>query len=340
MRRQVQRLVILSMLALSGAALAEPPGRSSARLLSAWRLEGDRVVSVQLECAGTRQTEAGLAVVVRNDGDQETYLALSGGESVILAPGREMEFLGGADAVHCECFCTCESNGTKKRTPDHSPCSAADPCAQKNGRECVFQVTPEILGKNTNCHERDVPDAPACKLDGIKSGPPAEIDIQVQDLVNGLSAIHVTVDDNADVSVPPFEPGTEDPVEVTALKIDPNLASRVELSVVDRAGNVTRCDPILAQIVKGKGRSHEESFAGLDAAEHVLMVTNGDPGLSRLEVQVNGVTFRVRRLQDREIRTIDLSRAMLPGGHNAITLRSDGRRGAKASVLIWDGGGR
>ncbi len=72
-------------------------------------------------------------------------------------------------------------------------------------------------------------------------GPPARIEVTVQDN-NGLVDILVTKSENADTVVPPFMPGTTDPVVVNSTKIDQSQQARVEMQVTTSDGSVYHCD--------------------------------------------------------------------------------------------------
>src|SRR5207244_10466042 len=74
-----------------------------------------------------------------------------------------------------------------------------------------------------------------------RPGPPAQIDITVQDPGDGLKSVVVTKHVNATVSVPAFTLGTTNPVVITATKTNQSLGSQVGLSVSDVGNHVTRC---------------------------------------------------------------------------------------------------
>jgi len=95
---------------------------------------------------------------------------------------------------------------------------------------------------------------PVCVLNAVRSGPPTQIDIKVQDAGSGLASIVVNQSTNADTPVPPFTVGDTGSLIVTATKIDQSQRSQVELTVTDVAGNVTVCDPILALLVRDPGK--------------------------------------------------------------------------------------
>jgi hypothetical protein len=181
----------------------------------------------------------------------------------------------------------------------------------------------------------DVP--PTCMLTFMYPGPPAYIEVTGQDLGSGLATINVLAQDNANVNVPPFTPGTQEPVVVTATKINQELRSRVELEVRDVAGNITLCDPVLALVIRETGTPVSETVTGLPATEHLVTVSNGAPGLHKLDILVNGRSFKLQGLTDGEERTVDVAAALRPGNVNEIVLRATGKPGASATVLIWEG---
>ncbi|HEV2851654.1 MAG TPA: hypothetical protein VHC97_02510 [Thermoanaerobaculia bacterium] len=174
---------------------------------------------------------------------------------------------------------------------------------------------------------------PQCYLVGQGTG---YIEILTQDTGSGLSKITVTRADNADVPIPPFSPGIIEPVIVTATKIDPNQRSRVDLEVLDEAGNVTRCDPVITLVTRDRGKPTSETINAVPQEENKITLYNGTPGLGNLLINVNGRRFRTTDLGNGEERTIDVSSAMLPGSRNTIILTAQGKPGGSATVVIHD----
>ncbi|HEX5720956.1 MAG TPA: hypothetical protein VF179_32690, partial [Thermoanaerobaculia bacterium] len=159
-----------------------------------------------------------------------------------------------------------------------------------------------------------------------------------KDTGTGLAEILVTKSENADTVVPPFTVGTKDPVVLSTTKIDNTQKSRVEARVTDLAGNVRLCDPILLLLVRDKSESASLS-AGSDVprAEDKVTITNGAPGLRKIDIIVNGQTFKVNGLKDGEEVTVDISPAMVDGDANKVDFQVKGKPGAFANVMIWDG---
>ncbi|HET9212973.1 MAG TPA: hypothetical protein VFR03_21380 [Thermoanaerobaculia bacterium] len=185
---------------------------------------------------------------------------------------------------------------------------------------------------------RFVPDVtpPVCQVDHLDSGPPTRLFIYVRDAQTGLASIDVLSQTNATVFLPAAD-GTKEPVTVTATKIDESQPARVELRVRDLAGNVTDCDPVLTSVVRTSGRPESQVFPDVPPEEHFVTVHNGDPGLKQLQIDVNGWRFTVDGLKSGEERTIDVSRAVVPGVSSTVTLTSHGKPGGEAAIMIWDG---
>jgi hypothetical protein len=177
---------------------------------------------------------------------------------------------------------------------------------------------------------------PTCPIISTVPGPPTVVTVRFQDTGSGLAELLVTKSENADTVVPPFSIGTTAPVEVTATKIDQSKRSRVEIRATDLAGNVALCDPIITELVRDENRAVTQTFTDVPDAEHVVTVFNGNPGFKKLEVTVNGQLFKIKNLAPGEETSISVAAAMRPGD-NAVTLTAKGKKGATATVMLWDG---
>ncbi len=182
---------------------------------------------------------------------------------------------------------------------------------------------------------------PTCVLTatGADSAGRKYIEITVGDSGSGLATILVTASSNATTPVPPFVVGTTAPVVVRATKIDQSLGAQIALRLTDVAGNVVDCDPVLTSIMRDPGGDQPatQTFTGLGQSESKVTVTNGDPGLRKIRLDVNGVKFVERALAPGEKRSFDIAAAMNPGSNNTVVLSGKGgRKGASADILISD----
>lgn len=177
---------------------------------------------------------------------------------------------------------------------------------------------------------------PSIKLTASRPGPPAQVDITVQDTGTGLSDIGILHAENVTVSIPQFPFGTTSSVVTTATKVDSSKTSRVELISLDEDCNESTGDPIITLVLREKGKPVEALFTNLPKEEGRVTIANGHPGVTNLLVTVNGARFRTAGLQDNETMTIDVSTAMVEGGHNNISLTASGRPGGSATVVIHD----
>jgi len=177
---------------------------------------------------------------------------------------------------------------------------------------------------------------PDCPLQFI-SGPPAQVIVSVRDTGSGLSQILVTRSENADTVVPPFTPGTTDTVTVTATKVNASETARVEMQVADLAGNAVICDPIHVLLVRDNSEEASlNAWSDVPQAEDTVTIRNGNPGMKKVVVTVNGMKFKANGLRDGEERTLDISSA-LTAGNNSVSLKGNGKKGSSAEVLIWEG---
>lgn len=188
----------------------------------------------------------------------------------------------------------------------------------------------------------ELPPAPPTCPTTVFSGPPAQATTTFQDTGSGLVSLEVTLSENADTVVPPFVPGTTDPVTVVSTKIDQSQRARIEIRATDGAGNVAICDPI--HVIVSRNDNNRPTTDNLSAdvprAEDKVTIRNGEPGLSKLEIVVNGVRFRADLKKAGEETTLDISSAMHEGNDNVIDFRAFGKKGSWAEVIVWEGPGQ
>jgi hypothetical protein len=188
--------------------------------------------------------------------------------------------------------------------------------------------------------------APFCALtaSGIDNSGQAYIQVTVQDSQSGLKSVQVTELVNAtaawDSSYPlslngfaPLTPGDTSAHIVTATKIDQTQGANLGLEVIDRAGNVTDCDPVQMAAIRSTGRPVSQQVAGVRQTDHLLHIFNGAPGVASLTITINGKTFKFNNLSAGQHVTLDVASA-LQAGTNAVTLTTTGRPGGSTSVLF------
>jgi len=176
---------------------------------------------------------------------------------------------------------------------------------------------------------------PVCPARVI-AGPPTQLVVTFQDTGSGLASLVVTQSDNADTPVPPFTVGTNDPVTVTATKIDQSRSAHVAITATDVAGNVASCDPVISLVQRSTKEDPLQSRVRVSQAENKIKVINSAPGLRTFTALVNGITFKISGMRNGEIRTIDVSSAMRPGNKNIIYVKGHGPVNGSATVVISD----
>ncbi|HEV3139286.1 MAG TPA: hypothetical protein VGY57_02155, partial [Vicinamibacterales bacterium] len=184
------------------------------------------------------------------------------------------------------------------------------------------------------------------------AGPPFHGTMTFQDVGGGIVSLTIIKNVNFSVTMPgvsgtilppsppnvvaTFSPPSRAPLAINATRIDGTRSATLTVKAVDVFGNTISCDPIATTVTKLRHERGGQTLAGIAAADHVVTIENGAPGLKGLDVVVNGVVFEVRKLADRETRVVDVKSAMRAGDRNTITLVPRGRNGESAVVTIAD----
>ena len=129
-----------------------------------------------------------------------------------------------------------------------------------------------------------------------------------------------------------FPAGQTALIKTTAVRVLSGVASQLTIKAWDAGGLNVTCDPIETTVTRLKQDNGVQTFYGVPYEEHFVTIENG--GLKSLEIEVNGRTFKVKRLDDNEVRVVDISSAMKPGNNNTITLVPKGKKGESADVTI------
>ena len=178
---------------------------------------------------------------------------------------------------------------------------------------------------------------PTCTIvdQGKNASGKAFIRFRVQDGGSGLARYEVVYLRNASVLVDPFTVGTKAPVFVTATALTKSSLG-VTLDFFDTAGNRATCDPIAVIVSREDDQPEDQTFGGVAQAERYVTIQNGNPGMRKVKLTVNGVKFKEQDLLPGEVRTFDISTALRPGNKNTITVSARGKKGASALVIISD----
>lgn len=220
-------------------------------------------------------------------------------------------------------------------------CTAEQKCIQQR---CCPMDSPRVCS-GTCCQpgETKCDASGACckpqatfRISAVRNGPPAQMDVTIQDSADGIKQIICRKLVNATMDMPEFPVGTKDPVTCTFTKIDPKLPAQVELASVSTTGCTTNGDPVLSVLRVAPDRDRvRETYAQIPAREHYLSVQNGRRGLDSVHVFINGTRVQILQLAQREVRMVDLKEYMQPGS-NTITLTGFGAPGASGLILIAD----
>ena len=212
--------------------------------------------------------------------------------------------------------------------------------AQANGAGALTLDTNTI--NPSTCSTSSDTKPPICVLtaSGTNLSGAKYIQVTVQDTGSGLGSVTVDTSTNANTVVPLFTPGTKSPVTITATKVNSLQSSTVQLTVRDRAGNTTVCDPVwsaskITELFNKRGQ-RVQVHRGLRQAESKISIENGSPGITYVEFVVNGKKSVVRRMRAGQTYKFNVAKAMKPGSNNTIVIRMRGRMGGRALVVVSD----
>ena len=257
------------------------------------------------------------------------------------------------DDIHrgecCEC---CATKGTapccnlKENCCINGKCIEGNPCAPKiccgGAASCCDPETQfcchgNCCKKKVECCVRGmcVP-TPAGKISSWRGGPPTQVQMTFRDAAQGLATVTTVKAVNVKVDISPFKPGTKDPVVATLTKIDQAQHSHFLLEGCCGCGCCKGVDPVVTELKLNTGRWARQRFGSLHEEEYFVTVQNGHFGLHELTIDMNGKLFELRRLRDGERRDINVSSAMVEGGHNVVILTGRGQVGASANIMISD----
>jgi hypothetical protein len=176
---------------------------------------------------------------------------------------------------------------------------------------------------------------PTCSI-SVAAGPPATATFTVQDVLAGLERLVITREVNATDLGLDFGIGQTTPGTVNFTKTNQKLVAQVGLQITDLAGNVTTCDPMLANISQGGQGPSVQVVPGLSQSDHILHIANGSPGVTRLIVGVNRRWARVETLTPNQQLTLELAPALQPGNANTVVFIALGRQPGSATLLLGD----
>jgi hypothetical protein len=127
-------------------------------------------------------------------------------------------------------------------------------------------------------------------------------------------------------------------VTVSAARINSSKSAQLTVTATNAAGATVTCDPIstvVSSLSWNAGLNGLQTFSNLSSTDHIIEITNGNPGLQFLAVVVNNIPFIEWNLTNGQAMTVDVSSAMQSGNNNTIVLAGIGfSQGATAQVVI------
>ena len=163
-------------------------------------------------------------------------------------------------------------------------------------------------------------------------GPPEQLKLSTIDTGSGLESIEVPRCNNCTAKTGPFTVGTNDAVITTVTQKNRAESSRVKLEATDVAGNVSVFDSVDFEIHDG-GRQRSEDVE-VSPTEHIVMISNGKPGVEFVEIEVNHKLLPLVDMQKHQDAQIDIGSYLRAKGENNVRMAAYGREGGKVSVVI------
>ncbi len=193
------------------------------------------------------------------------------------------------------------------------------PASGQSGNYTISYMVLDDQGASSTCNVEITVNAPvvdtispSCAVTGGSAGPPATLEITIQDDESGLAQINVLIANNASINIPPFTVGTNDPVVVVATKLDQSQTSMVLLQAFDVAGNSIICDPVYQRIstMIPEGYALKQNFPNPFNPETRIDfdVPSGNGGAVNVSIKVYDITGR-------EVKSL-LERNMQPGQYS------------------------
>ena len=173
---------------------------------------------------------------------------------------------------------------------------------------------------------------PTITLNKITAAPPEQVVLASHDTESGLKSVAVLECSNCTAVNGPFTPGTNLTVLTTATKTVPHETSVIKLQATDMAGNTTTFDPVDFEISEEGGERRKT--VDISPEETKIILSNGTPGIHTIKVRVNGTELPAIHLENGASDTIDISKDIVQGIQNQVTLSARGHIHGTAWVVI------
>jgi hypothetical protein len=223
-------------------------------------------VTDQAKLAGTNVGSAGGTVTYTVYSDSNCMTSVASGGKVNVTDG----------SVPASSSVSLPTSGTYYWQAAYSGDSLNDPSTSTCGSEVetVTSVTP----------------TPTCTLTSIAVGPPSQMVFTVQDTGSGLATVKAPRHRNSTYAISSFSPGTRSPVTVTFTKKIETAAGSAGVKATNEIGNSVFCvsqyKTVKPTRLNSQGFTFRKQF-------DTLVIQNGSPGLSSVQITLNGPTSTV-----------------------------------------------
>lgn len=179
-------------------------------------------------------------------------------------------------------------------------------------------------------NEQNLP--PVFDVTGLANNPTV-LETRLQDADSGIKRIRILRSKNLNTALPDFARGTQNPILFTAEKIDPSKYAQLSLKLIDKTGQTFISDSRLLNLTITEDKPVRSRLNALAPDQSKVRIRNGETGLKRLFVVVNG-NVHIMRLSANQETVLDVKEDMLDSNTNTIKLVGRGIIGSSADVAI------
>jgi hypothetical protein len=148
--------------------------------------------------------------------------------------------------------------------------------------------------------------APVLTVSRIDMGSPHAVEVTAHDAEEGLKTLRVFDLENAAERVPAFARGTRGPISLTISMFDDDRPARLAIEACNLRSECALLRPEIIPLRLGARGVASRSLGGVSGRKTVIEVRNGDPGLRKLTLRLDGRKFSVRPLEPDQSLSVEL----------------------------------
>ena len=124
-------------------------------------------------------------------------------------------------------------------------------------------------------------------------------------------------------------------VAVCSARLTSGTTGKIGCWATNSQGCSAVADPVITTLSLSTGHWISQTFDGIVASDHILVVSNADPGFVSLRIEINGHVAGSLQLERNGTKVVDLAQFMTTK-ENSITFVGFGRLGSSATLQLGD----